>query len=74
VRFLWAKNMDAAKDIHKEMLPIWAFMEPESPSPYPQVPSTCPYPEPYPSSPQDPHQLPNYFGNKKELPDYSHWV
>jgi hypothetical protein len=21
--FLWAKNMDAAKDIHKEMLPIW---------------------------------------------------
>jgi hypothetical protein len=21
VRFLWAKNMDAAKDIHKEMLP-----------------------------------------------------
>src|SRR5215475_10860495 len=24
VRFLWAKNMDAAKDIHKEMLPTWA--------------------------------------------------
>jgi hypothetical protein len=24
VRFLWAKNVDAAKDIHKEMLPIWA--------------------------------------------------
>src|SRR5215475_10796076 len=24
VRFLWAKNMEAAKDIHKEMLPIWA--------------------------------------------------
>jgi hypothetical protein len=23
VRFLWAKNMEA-KDIHKEMLPIWA--------------------------------------------------
>jgi hypothetical protein len=22
--FLWAKNMVAAKDIHKEMLPIWA--------------------------------------------------
>jgi hypothetical protein len=22
--FLWVKNMDAAKDIHKEMLPIWA--------------------------------------------------
>jgi hypothetical protein len=27
VRFLWAKNMDAAKDIDKEMLPIWtAFL------------------------------------------------
>src|SRR5215475_6213290 len=24
VRFLWAENMDAAKDIHKEMLPICA--------------------------------------------------
>jgi hypothetical protein len=24
VRFFVAKNMDAAKDIHKEMLPIWA--------------------------------------------------
>jgi hypothetical protein len=23
VRFLWEKNMDAAKDIHKEMLPIF---------------------------------------------------
>jgi hypothetical protein len=22
VRFLWAKNMDAAKDIHKEMISI----------------------------------------------------
>jgi hypothetical protein len=21
--FLWAKNMDTAKDIHKEMLPRW---------------------------------------------------
>jgi hypothetical protein len=29
VRFLWTKNMDAAKDIHKEMLPIWAIQEPE---------------------------------------------
>jgi hypothetical protein len=24
VRFLWAKNMDAVKDIDKEMLPKWA--------------------------------------------------
>jgi hypothetical protein len=24
LRFLWAKNMAAAKDIHKEMLLIWA--------------------------------------------------
>ena len=35
-----------------------AFMEPESPSPYPQVSATCPYPEPTPSSPHDPFQLP----------------
>jgi hypothetical protein len=35
-----------------------AFMEPESPSPYPQVPATCPYSEPTPSSLQDPLQLP----------------
>jgi hypothetical protein len=28
-------------------------MEPESSSPYPQVPATCPYPEPTPSSPHD---------------------
>ena len=33
-------------------------MEPESPSPYPQVPATCPYPESIPSSPHDPLQLP----------------
>jgi len=32
-------------------------MEPESPSPYPQVPATCPYPEPTPSSPHDSLQL-----------------
>jgi hypothetical protein len=29
VCFLWAKNMDAAKDIHKEMLPIWAALCPQ---------------------------------------------
>jgi hypothetical protein len=34
------------------------FMEPESPSPYPQVPATCLYSEPTPSSPHDPLQLP----------------
>jgi hypothetical protein len=28
-----------------------AFMEPESPSPYPQVPATCPYAEPARSNP-----------------------
>jgi hypothetical protein len=27
-------------------------------SPYPQVPAICPYPEPTPSSPHDPLQLP----------------
>jgi hypothetical protein len=35
-----------------------SFMEPESPSPYPQLPAICPYPEPTPSSPHDPLQLP----------------
>jgi hypothetical protein len=33
-------------------------MEPKSSSPYPQVPATCPYPEPTPSSPYDHLQLP----------------
>ena len=39
-------------------------MEPESSSPYLQVPATRPYPEPTPSSPHDPLQLP-------EDPSYS---
>jgi hypothetical protein len=38
VRFLWAKNMDAAKDIHKEMLPIWAAFL----CTYPLLPYFCP--------------------------------
>ena len=33
-------------------------MEPESPSSYPQVTANFPYPEPTPSSPHDPLQLP----------------
>jgi hypothetical protein len=33
-------------------------MELENSSPYPQVPTICPYPEPIPSSPHDPLQLP----------------
>jgi hypothetical protein len=33
-------------------------MEPESPSLYPEVPATCPYPKPTPSSPYNPLQLP----------------
>ena len=36
-------------------------MEPESSSPNPQVPATRPYPEPTPSSPPDPLQLPEDF-------------
>ena len=36
-------------------------MEPQSPSPYPQVPATCPYPEPTPSSPHEPLQLPEDY-------------
>jgi hypothetical protein len=33
-------------------------MEPESPSPYSQVPANCPYPEPTPSNTHDPLQPP----------------
>jgi hypothetical protein len=33
-------------------------MEPESSLPYSQVPATCPYPKPTPSSPHNPLQLP----------------
>ena len=33
-------------------------MKPEGPSPYPQLPATCPHPEPTPSNPHDPLQLP----------------
>ena len=35
-----------------------AFLEPEGSSPYSQVPATCPYPEPTPSSPHNPRPLP----------------
>ena len=35
-----------------------AFLEPESSSPYSQVPATFPYPEPTPSSPHIPLPLP----------------
>ena len=34
------------------------ILEPEGSSPYPQVPATCPYPEPPPSSPRNPRPLP----------------
>jgi hypothetical protein len=34
-------------------------MEPEGSLPYWQVDATCPYPEPTPSSPKDPLQLPH---------------
>ena len=35
-----------------------AFLEPEGSSPYSQVPATCPYPEPTPSSTHNPLPLP----------------
>jgi len=35
-----------------------AFLEPEGSSPYSQVPATCPYLEPIPSSPHNPLPLP----------------
>ena len=34
------------------------LLEPEVSSPYSQVPATCPYPEPTPSSPHNPLPLP----------------
>jgi hypothetical protein len=34
------------------------FMEPKNSLPYSQVPATCPYPEPTPSSPHNPIPLP----------------
>ena len=34
------------------------ILEPEGSSPYSQVPATCPYPEPTPSSPHNPFPLP----------------
>ena len=40
-----------------------AFLEPESSSPYSQVPATCPYPEPTPSSPHSPSQFPKIHLN-----------
>jgi hypothetical protein len=42
-------------------------MEPESSSPYPQVPANCPYPEPTPSSPHDPLQLPEDLRLQSQL-------
>ena len=45
-------KVTGAKHFATTLLPT--FMEPESSSPYPQVPATRPYPEPTPSSPQDP--------------------
>ena len=34
------------------------ILEPEGSSPYPQVPATCPYPEPTPSRPCNPLPIP----------------
>jgi hypothetical protein len=50
----WEANQWALQLVKK----FPAFMEPKSPSPYPQAPATCPYPEPTPSSFQDPLQRP----------------
>ena len=36
------------------------FLEPEGSSSYSQVPATCPYPEPTPSSPHNPLTLPEH--------------
>jgi hypothetical protein len=49
----WEANQQTLQLVKK----FPAFMEPESPSPYPLVPPTCPYPEPNQFSPHDPLQL-----------------
>jgi hypothetical protein len=47
----WEANQFAAnQEIHRN------FMEPEGSLQYSQVPATCPYPEPTPSSPHNPLQ------------------
>jgi hypothetical protein len=38
-------------------------MKPEGSLPYSQLPATCPYPVPTPSSPHDPLQLPKHPKN-----------
>ena len=42
-----------------------AFLEPEGSSPYSQVPATCPYPEPTPSSPHNLTPLPEDPSQRK---------
>ena len=49
-----------------------AFLEPEGSSPYSQVPATCPYPEPTPSSPRNPLPLPEDLS--KYYPPICVWV
>jgi hypothetical protein len=45
-------------------------MEPEGSLTYSQVPATCSYPEPTPSSPHDPLQLPQNLNIILPLNDY----
>jgi hypothetical protein len=47
-----ANQFVASQEIHH------IFMEPKGSLPYSQVPATCTYPEPTPSSPHNPLQLP----------------
>jgi hypothetical protein len=49
---LEANQFTASQEINR------IFMEPEVSLPYSQVPATCPCPEPTPSSPHNPFQLP----------------
>jgi hypothetical protein len=42
-------------------------MEPEGSLPYSQVPATCPYPEPIPSSPHDPLYQTDSQGDRKVI-------
>jgi hypothetical protein len=49
-----ANRFEASKEIPR------IFMEPEGSLPYSQVPATCLYTEPTPSSPHHPFQLSEY--------------
>jgi hypothetical protein len=51
------QSWEANRFVASQEIPC-IFVEPEGSLPYSQVAVTCPYPEPTPSSPHNPVQLP----------------